>query len=68
MNNENNLVTEILSDEEFENFLKDETLLDDFKYLIIDFYAQWCRPCKTIAPKYLDLASQYKNLKINVSR
>ena len=32
---------------------------------IIDFYASWCGPCKTISPILEDLATEYKN-KINI--
>lgn len=32
---------------------------------IIDFYADWCRPCKMIAPIMTDLAKEYKG-KINI--
>jgi thioredoxin len=32
---------------------------------IIDFYADWCRPCKIIAPIMDDLAKEYKG-KINI--
>ena len=32
---------------------------------IVDFYADWCRPCKMIAPIMEDLAKEYKG-KINI--
>ena len=32
---------------------------------IIDFYADWCLPCKTIAPILEELAEEYKG-KINI--
>jgi thioredoxin 1 len=37
--------------------------------VIIDFYATWCKPCKTIAPTYEKLSTDFpavKFLKVNV--
>jgi thioredoxin 1 len=34
-----------------------DELLSTEKYIVADFYADWCGPCKQIAPHYSKLAS-----------
>ena len=35
-------------------------LLDSGKPLVIDFWAEWCGPCRTIAPIIDELAAEYE--------
>ena len=45
------------SKQEFEELLKSET-----RPIIIDFFAPWCGPCKTIAPVFQNFSDIYKNI------
>ncbi|KAJ5225496.1 hypothetical protein N7468_006721 [Penicillium chermesinum] len=45
-------VVEITSNEQF------NSLLSQSRFVVADFYADWCGPCKAIAPVYASLASQ----------
>ena len=62
---------EHLTHETFKEKIMDfETIKDDWKFqgqlpAIIDFYAEWCQPCKTIAPILEELAKEYEG-KINI--
>ena len=44
-----------VSDEQF-----DEHVLKSSEPVLVDFWAEWCGPCKMIAPLLDDLAASYK--------
>ncbi len=48
-------MTEILKDTNF-----DETLKNN-KYVLVDFFAVWCGPCKMLAPIMDELSEEYKD-------
>lgn len=59
------MVKEIKTLDEFSKIIADE----NFDFVVIDFYANWCGPCKQIAPEVDKLATKYNNgafYKINI--
>ena len=46
----------VVSDAEFES-----TVLQSDKLVILDFWAEWCQPCKMLSPAVEDIAGEYED-------
>jgi len=58
-------VIHVDSDDQFDSIIQSS----GDKIVAVDFYADWCGPCKFISPRFEQLSSQYPNitfLKVNV--
>ena len=53
------MVKEINSD----NF---NEVLESSEIVLVDFYANWCNPCKMLGPIMEEIANDYKVYKVNV--
>jgi len=51
------------------NFKNFNDIINSNEIVVVDFYADWCRPCKIMEPIIEELANKYQNIifgKINV--
>ena len=60
MNQSKNIVQEIKSMDELNKILYISQ--SDKKLIVIDFFADWCQPCKMISPYVDKLAEKYYNV------
>lgn len=42
-----------------ENF---QTVVEESDILLVDFWAQWCGPCRSFAPVFADAAAKHQNI------
>ena len=57
-----NLTTETFKEKVFDYTQNEEWLFKGDKPAIIDYFASWCSPCKTIAPILEELDGEYEDI------
>jgi len=53
-------MSEILNDTNFDQFIKDH------ENVMIDFFAEWCGPCKMLGPIIDEIAEEYKDKSVKI--
>ena len=53
-------MSEILNDTSFEQFIKDN------ENVMVDFFAEWCGPCKMLGPIIDEIAEEYKDKNVKI--
>jgi thioredoxin 1 len=54
---------------EIETLAEFNNIIRNNRNVVVDFFADWCGPCKMIAPYFEELSNKYKNIyfcKVNV--
>jgi thioredoxin 1 len=64
------MVLEVTSVEQFDQILNDSGVeKHGKKYVLVDYFANWCRPCLAFSPTFDQLSTEYSNvyfLKVNI--
>ena len=53
-------MSEILNDTNFDQFIKDH------ENVMVDFFAEWCGPCKMLGPIIDEIAEEYKDKNVKI--
>ena len=54
-------MSKIINNEEFNKLVRESK-----DYVLVDFYADWCGPCKMLSPIMDEISKEHKVYKVNV--